>query len=93
MASAPRLHGNKNYEIRDYAKSRNWQGATALIEAHALTVAVGAGHMLETAFPGPRDAVHQPVFPVKAELLKLLVMVILIKLRKGKQRGRCIDIP
>ena len=81
MASAPRLHGNKNYEIRDYAKSRNWQGATDLIEAHALTVAVGTGHMLETAFLCPRNAVHQPVRPVKAELLKLLVMVILIKLR------------
>ena len=83
MASAPGLHGNKNYEIRDYAKSRNWQGATdlALIEAHALTVAVGTGHMLETAFLCPRNAVHQPVRPVKAEFLKLLVMVILIEFR------------
>ena len=81
MASAPGLHGNKNYEIRDYAKSRNWQGATALIEAHALTVAVGTGHMLETAFLCPRNAVHQPVRPVKAEFLKLLVMVIFIEFR------------
>ena len=64
-----------------------------LIEAHALTVAVGAGHMLEPAFLCPRDAVHQPVCPVKAEFFEFLIMVILIELCQGKQRRRCIDIP
>src|SRR5699024_3586220 len=65
----------------------------ALIQAHSLTVAISACHMLESAFLCPRNTIHQPVCPVKAQLLKPFIMVILIQFCQRKERCCCIDIP
>ena len=48
--------------------------------------------MLEPPFPGPGQAVHEPVRPFQAQRFKFLVVIILVKLCQGEKGRGGIDV-